>query len=273
MNIDDFKDHKILLSKMEYLRGDCAALSSSLALLASDLHMGRLAHLKSAAEKMTYLIMNFEVYKKEVVSFAGDSAASVDPDTLTSLDALEPLLQSSHVQLRQDALAFLDEVQSIEHRDNKDFQPLLDCHEQAKSLQQAILKIELPELHPDIPAILSGAHPLIELLALVRHHRDMDEERLAELEDRVQNTFGKLLFLAIVRDKLTIGNRTIAQPGPSLLKTNVEVFGLERKGAADENQSIREFASPSQRRTECKETLSINKVPDYFPRADVRKSS
>jgi hypothetical protein len=268
MKIDGLNDHKALLSKMEYLRSDCVSLSSSLALLVPDLQKGQLAHLKSAAERMTYLVMNFEVYKKEVLSFAADTAAPVDPDTLTSLEALDPLLQSSHVQLRQDALRVLDEIQSIEHKDNKDFQPLLDCHEQAKALQQAILQIDLPQLHPDIPALLSGAHPLTEMLALVRYHRDMDEERLAELEDRVQNTFGKLLFLAIVRDKLTIQAQPSVKQAPALVKTKAEAFDLDRKGVADENQGIKEWTLLSQRKTEDKETPSIKKVPDYFPRTD-----
>ena len=261
MNIDGFKDHKTLLSKLEYLKGDCATLSSSLALLSTDLQIGRFDDLKSTAERMIYLIMNFEVYKKEVVSFAGDNAASVDPDTLTSLEALEPLLQSSHIQIRQDALRILDEVQSIEHRDNRDFQPLLDCREQAKALQQDILQIDLPQLHPDIPALLSGGHPLTELLALVRYHRDMDEERLAELEDRVQNTFGKLLFLAIVRDKLTVNAQPVVPPGPALSKS----------GVVDECQRVREFSTPSQKKAEYQETPPVNKVPDYFPRNDAAK--
>ena len=268
MNIDGFKDHKTLLSKLEYLKGDCATLSSSLTLLSTDLQKGRLDDLKSTAERMIYLIMNFEVYKKEVVSFAGDNAASIDPDTLTSLEALEPLLQSSHIQIRQDALRVLDEVQSIEHKDNNNFQPLLDCREQAKALQQAILQIDLPQLHPDIPTLLSGDHPLTELLALVRHHRDMDEERLAELEDRVQNTFGKLLFLAIVRDKLTVHAQPAAQSAPALSKS---AFDLDRKAVGNECQSIREFSLPQQRKAEGKEAPQLNKVPEYFPRSEAAK--
>ena len=266
MNTGAFDDYKMLLSKLEHLKSDCTALASELSALAEDLQEGRLGHLKDFAGRILSLEENFNAYKKEAMALPGAASAAFDADKLTSLEDMETLLQSFHIQMQQDALQILDEVQAIVHKDNKDFQPLQSCHAKATALQQAILKIDLPGLHPDVPALLNGIHPFNELLLLVRHHRNLDEERIAEIEDRIQNSFGRLLFLAIVRDKLVFSSRPVVQPAQAPSPSVKEQIDIVKKKTV-EPQNIKEFSLPAQKKTGVFEDRVIDKHPE-FPRAE-----
>jgi hypothetical protein len=264
MDTGAFEDYKTLLSKLEHLKIDCSELASDLSALASDLQDGRLGHLKSIADKILFLENNFNTYKREAMALPGAASSPIDTDKLTSLEDMETLIQSFHIKMQQDALQILDEVRAIVHKDNKDFQPLQSCHAQAKALQQAILETDLPGLHPDVPALLNGIHPFNELLLLVRHHRNLDEERIEELEDRIQNSFGRLLFLAIVRDKLDLSSRPVVQPAQALSPQEKEQI-VKKK--TDEPQNIKELSLPVQKKTGAFEERVIDKPPE-FPRAE-----
>ncbi|MDO9559878.1 MAG: hypothetical protein Q7I89_09380 [Syntrophales bacterium] len=266
MNTDAFEDYKMLLSKLEHLKGDCAALASGLSALAADLQEGRLGHLKDIADRILFLEKNFNIYKKEALALPGAASAPFDADKLTSIEDMETLIQSFHIQMQQDALQILDEVQAIVHKDNKDFKPLQSCHANAKALQQAIREIDLPGLHSDVPALLNGIHPFNELLLLVRHHRNLDEERIEELEDRIQSSFGRLLFLAIVRDKLDFSSRPVVQPAQAPSPSQKEQIDIVKK-KTDEHQNIKEFSLPTQKKTGAVEDRVTDK-PLEFPRAE-----
>ncbi|PKN04650.1 MAG: hypothetical protein CVU74_05805 [Deltaproteobacteria bacterium HGW-Deltaproteobacteria-9] len=264
MNTGAFEDYKMLLSKLEHIKSDCTALASGLSALAEDLHGGRLGRLKDIADRILFLEKNFNTCKKEVMALPGAASEPFDADKLTSLADMETLLQSFHIQMQQAALQILDEVQAIVHKDNKDFQPLQSCHAKATALQQAILEIDLPGLHPDVPALLNGIHPFNELLLLVRRHRNLDEERIEELEDRMQNSFGRLLFLAIVRDKLDFSSRPVVPPAQAPSPSKKEQI-VKKK--TDEPQNIKEFSLPAQKKTGAVEDRVIDKHPE-FPRAE-----
>jgi hypothetical protein len=258
-----FEDYKMLLAKLEQLKDECLALASDLPALAADLQEGRLGLLKNTAERILFLEKSFEAYKKEALSLPGAETSPPDVDNLTTLEDMETLLQSFHIQMRQDALQILDDVLSIFHKDKKDYQALQNCHAKARALQQAIEEIELPGLHPDVPALLNGAHPFSELLLLVRHHRNLDEERIEELEDHIQNYFGRLMFLAIVRDKLDFALRPAAQqdqaPAPS------EAEQIVKKTV--ESGDVREVSFPAPKKTGAAEDRTLQKPRD-FPRVE-----
>ncbi len=266
MNTGAFEDYKMLQSKLDHLKSDCTALASGLSALAADLQEGRLGRLKDIADRILFLGKNFNTYKKETMVLSGAASAHFDADKLTSIEDMETLLQSFHVRMRQDALQILDEVNTIVHKDNHDFQPLQSCHAKAKALQQTILEIDLPGLHPDVPALLKGIHPFNELLLLARHHRDLDEERIAELEDRIQNSFGRLLFLAIVRDKLDFSSRPVVQPAQAPSPSVKEQIDIVKKKTV-EPQNIKEFSLPAQKKTGVFEDRVIDRHPE-FPRAE-----
>lgn len=261
MNTGFFEGYRMLLAKLEQLKDESIALASDLPALAADLQEGRLGLLKNTAERILFLEQNFDAYKREAMSLPGAAAAPLDVNKLTSLEEMETLLQSFHIQIQQDALQILDDVLSIFHKDKRDYQALQNCHAKAKALQQAILDIELPGLHPDVPALLNGTHPFSELLLLVRHHRDLDEERIEELEDHIQNYFGRLLFLAIVRDKIDVASRPAVQPAQP--PTPSEEEQIPEKPA--EPLDLKDSSVPAQKRTEAVEERIIDKTRDFPP--------
>jgi len=258
MNTGFFEDYRMSLAKLEQLKDESIALASDLPALAADLQEGRLGLLKNTAERIFSLAQNFDAYKKEALSLPGAAAAPLDVDKLTSLEEMETLLQSFHIQIRQEALQILDDVLSIFHKDKKDHQALQYCHTKAKALQQAILDIELPGLHPDVPALLNGTHPFSELLLLVRHHRNLDEERIEELEDHIQGYFGRVLFLSIVRDKLDFPSR------PAVPATSQEEQIPEKPA---EPLDLKDSSFPTRKRTEAVEERIIDKTRE-FPRVE-----
>jgi hypothetical protein len=266
MNTGAFEDYQILLSKLEQLKRDSNELASGLSALAADLQEGRLGYLKDIATRILSLEKDFSTYKNEALALPGAASAPFDIDKLTSFEDMETLLHSFHIQMQQDALQILDEVQAIVHKDNKSFQPLQSCHAKANALQQAILEIDLPGLHPDVPALLNGIHPFNELLLLVRDHRNLDEERIEELEDRIQNSFGRLLFLAIVRDKLDLTSRPIVQPAQVPSPSEKKQIDIVKE-KIDEPLNIKEFSMQAQKKAGAIEDRVIDKPPE-FPRAE-----
>lgn len=263
MNTGFFEDYRMLLAKLEQLKDESIALASDLPALAADLQEGRLGLLKNTAERILSLAQNFDAYKKEALSLPGADAAPLDVDKLTSLEETETLLQSFHIQIRQEALQILDDVLSIFHKDKKDYQALQFCHTKAKALRQAILDIELPGLHPDVPALLNGTHPFSELLLLVRHHRNLDEERIEELEDHIQSHFGRVLFLSIVRDKLDFASRPGVEPAQPPAPS--EEAQIPEKPA--EPLDLKESSFPARKRTEAVEERVTDKTRE-FPRVE-----
>ncbi len=264
MNTGTFEEYEVLLGKLEHLKNDCTSLASGLSTLADDLQEGSLGHLKDIADRILFLEKDFNTYKQEILALPGTTSAPFDADKLTSIKDMETCLQSFPVQMRQDALQILDEVQSIVHKDNNDFQPLQSCYAKAKTLRQAILAVDLPGLHPDVPALLNGIHPFNELLILVRQHRNLDEERIEELEDRILTSFGRLLFLAIVRDKLDFSSRPVVPPDQAPPPSEKEQI-VKKK--IDEPQNKKDSSLPAQKKTGGPEDRIINKPPE-FPSAE-----
>lgn len=265
MDTGAFEDYKMLLNKLEHIKSDCTALVSALSMVASDLQEGRIDRLKDIADRMLILERNFNALKKEALAHPGAALVPFDAEKLTSLSEMETLIQSFHIiQMRQEAVQILDEVKDIVHKDNHDFQPLQSCHAETKALRRAILETDLPGLHPDVPALLNGIHPFNELLLLVRDHRNLNEERIAELEDRIQNSFGRLLFLAIVRDKLDFSSRRVVQPVQAPSSSEKEQIVIKK---TDESQNIKEFPLSAQKKTGAFEDRIIDKLPE-FPRAN-----
>lgn len=267
MNTDAFEEYKTLLGKLELLKSDSTALAPALSSLADDLREGRLGRLKETADRILMLEKNFHTCRQEALALPGASPAASDADMPTSIGEVESLIRSFHIRMQQDALRILDDVQAMAHKDNSDFQPLKSCQAKAKALQQAILEVELPGLHSDVPALLGGIHPFSEFLLLVHQHRNLDEERIEELEDRLQNSFGRQLFLAIVRDKLEFSTPPASHPPQTPSPSEKEPV-VKKK--ADEIQSSRGPSSSVQKKTGAFEDIPARKsqsAPE-FPSAE-----
>jgi hypothetical protein len=140
------------------------------------------------------------------------SISSLPPgETLTSLRALQTLLErvskaeehrTLYDEVRQRALAMLDRVMLLQHRDHPDFPPLLECQERAREMRDATAAAQWPHLHPATESLANGEDPFSDLLAWVEQQNSLDDEDWALLQDTVEQFFSKPLAIAVSRGKL-----------------------------------------------------------------------
>ena len=172
----------------------------------------------------------FNALRSRVLEFAESLAVSPtqkEPE-IDSLRELKSLLQDAVqaaeqkeaiAQVRQQALRVLERILVIAHRDNSDFQPLLECHEKARELQHAISKSQPSDLHSDTQALADGNHSFTQLLTLIEQGDELDDDRSADLHDSVAESFGRTLATAAVRGRLIVQEESVPDlTSPSTIK-------------------------------------------------------
>lgn len=172
----------------------------------------------------------FKALRTRVFELAESLAVSPtqkEPE-IESLKALKSLLEDAvqaeeqkeaSAQVRQQALRVLERVLAIAHRDNSDFQPLLECQEKARELQRAISESQGSDLHSDTQALAEGNHSFAQLLTLIEQGDELDDDRSADLHDSVAESFGRTLATAAVRGRLIVQEESVPDlPSPSTIK-------------------------------------------------------
>lgn len=157
-------------------------------------------------------------------------------ETLTSLRTLQTLLEQIskaeenrllYDDVRQRALAMLDRVMRLQHRDQPDFPPLLECQARAREMRDATAAAQWPHVHPAAESLANGEDPFSDLLAWVEQQNALDDEEWALLHDTVEQFFGKPLAIAVSRGKLIVSevSESVQPPSPSPQSTeSVEVY-------------------------------------------------
>ena len=168
------------------------------------------------------LSRQFEELRARVLKLAESFAIPTPtPEEIFSLKTLESLLQNvTEAQKkraearRQQAVRVLDRVLVITHRDRSDFQPLLDCHAQARLLRQVVIKAQVSDLDLDTKALAEGQHPFWQLLTLVEHQDRLDDDHCTCLQESVAKSFGKPLSVAALRGKLIVSADALKASSP-----------------------------------------------------------
>lgn len=146
----------------------------------------------------------------ELVNILSGTSTKV-PDEIGSIKDLEVLLhavteaqrkKAQDEKARVRALTILDQILSLIHREQPDFQPLVEAQAKAKALRDILRAHNGPEAHPDIHALAQGRHPLAELLTLVEGYEDLDDDLWLLLKHAVAENFGKSLAMSAARGKL-----------------------------------------------------------------------
>jgi len=170
---------------------------------------------KQLLEELDTSRKQFEELCAQGLELAKSLAVTLTPrlEQMVSLGDLEILLgavveaekkKAEEEEVRQHALTVLNQVLAIAHRDNIDFPPLLESQTTARQLSLAVSDSHLPDLHPDTQALALGNHRFSKLLTLISEWDDPDDERLADLQDVVAQSFGRTLAMAAVRGRLII---------------------------------------------------------------------
>jgi hypothetical protein len=164
--------------------------------------------------------VDFDELRQAIVNELSAFPNTPDPTKLGTLKALDAVLaamervQAEHVRrdawetARDNALAVLDRVLTLIHREDKDFSALAECQAQARELHEALASA------PSGDAEQLGAHlrPFVELVTLADGWDHLDDERCASLQDAITQSFGRPLGLAALRGKLGQPGEALAEP-------------------------------------------------------------
>ena len=135
---------------------------------------------------------------------ADDIASTRELDALLRalVDELEQQAKRAAAErARDDALALLDRVAALTHRDDPRFASLVACQAQARDVRSTIAGSADSER-----SIWAGAlAPFAALLALIDGQQALTDDAWAVLEDTVADTFGRPLAVAATRRKLAAG--------------------------------------------------------------------
>jgi hypothetical protein len=143
-----------------------------------------------------------------------------DPTKLTTLKALDAVLtamervEAEHARragwesARDDALATLDRVATLIHRETPDSAALTECQTQARELHEALASAP----SGDIEQLSAHLRPFVELVTLADGWNQLDDDHCAALQESITQTFGRPLALAALRGKLGHQGETLPEP-------------------------------------------------------------
>ena len=127
-------------------------------------------------------------------------------DSLTTTQSLKALLQAAEEAeaqrrqteaVRQQALASVNKIFRIVHRDTSEFPALRQCYAHADALRN-VIAAPWTETPSEVQALANGTHPLAALLMFVEHFADLDDEQWEAFRHH-----DSLLFRASSRNRCT----------------------------------------------------------------------
>jgi hypothetical protein len=159
------------------------------------------------------------------------------PEAIVSLGDLKALLQTLTEaeekrkvarELSQQALAILDRLYAIKHREREVFGPLAECQMRATVLRNAIAETPWPKIHPSVEDLTKADNPFVALLMLIERGEELDDDQCIRCQDSVERAFSKPLAVAALRGKLTLFSETMAVRDASALHPATGVTTSER---------------------------------------------
>ena len=165
---------------------------------------------------------DFNDLRRAIVDELSGFPNTPDPTKLSSLKALDAVLsamervEAEHARravwesARDDALATLDRVMTLIHREDPESTALAECQSQARELHEALASAP----SGDVEQLGAHLRPFVELVTLADGWNQLDDEHCASLQDAITQTFGRPLALAALRGKLGQPGEVIAEPEP-----------------------------------------------------------
>lgn len=157
---------------------------------------------------------------------AAEAAGLPVPGEPESLNDIEPLLSAIAEALRArarretlehaqaGALTILDRVLEMVHRDDPEFAALVGGHANAQSIRQEVLRLTEPD-SDEAQRVFAAIQPFSDLLMMVESREAIDDDRYAQLEESVTQTFGRPLAVAAARGRLAFVGEFEPEPPPS----------------------------------------------------------
>ncbi len=236
--------YKQLEQDLSALSNVFSDLGSRLTEAAKDVGSTGLLPPEKLIEQILTARTNFENVRTAVHGLAGAMLVNPLPtvDEVASIRAIGALLKTAAAaeEGRLSAQGELEKVTSllakvlaITHRESSVFQPLQECHAKITELQNNISKVAWPERHPEADAIIALRHPSTALLNFVENLDTLEDDKWMALETLITEAYGKPLFVAASRGKLTVPQSAAApaapaKPAPAAEKPVIEKPVVER---------------------------------------------
>src|SRR5215470_8971302 len=163
---------------------------------------------------------DFNELRRAIVDQLSGFPNTPDPTKLTTLKALDAVLtamqrvEAEHAQragwesARDEALATLDRVATLIHRETPDSAALTECQAQARELHEALAAAP----SGDIEQLSAHLRQFVELITLADGWNQLDDDHCAALQESITQTFGRPLALAALRGKLGHQGETVPEP-------------------------------------------------------------
>lgn len=122
------------------------------------------------------------------------------------------LLQSQPAALGGDtkaqAIAILDRFDALDHREQPGFQPLIQFKQQVRLFRNQVSNAPANQLPADVNDLLSGKHPVAQLLKAVDEGDTLNDAQWATLQPTLEKIFGQTIAIAASRGKLYVSQVT-----------------------------------------------------------------
>ncbi|MGL6280960.1 MAG: hydrogenase [Microcoleaceae cyanobacterium] len=215
-----------LQQKLTSLLNTYPNLGMRLSLAAKELQNAGVPLQESLLAELTNYQQDFNTLKSQVLELA--KSREIPTKILISLKDIENTfshINSSNQPANNDseqAIALLNRVLSLSHKEDNNFAPLQSVKTKAQELLKAVS--QAGKNHPDIKSLMTGSHPVAAVLKMVEEQDKLGDEQWLALEEKVTTAFDKKLVLAINRSKLVLTKSV--QPQQSANQP-VQLPGLE----------------------------------------------
>lgn len=176
--------------------------------------------------EMNSVITSFDELKSNVIEWAKSVQIPDIPEGqgLNSIEAITTF--QDHIQ-NEKVLRDINRARSIEHKkEGVAFQPLADFRSGLDKLKNRVSTSPISEEgQKDRTQILEDKHPINNVLTLVIHGDELDDERCTQIYDIISEEYGNVLSTAALRGNLfipEIPDRKEHQPSPIDAKSNTE---------------------------------------------------
>lgn len=106
------------------------------------------------------------------------------------------------------AIAILDRFDALDHREQPGFQPLIQFKQQVRLFRNQVSNAPANQLPADVNDLLSGKHPVAQLLKAVDEGDRLSDAQWATLQPTLEKIFGQTIAIAASRGKLYVSQVT-----------------------------------------------------------------
>lgn len=211
---------------------------------------------------------SFDELKSSVTKWAKSVQMSdTEAQELDSIEAITTfskniVARQDHLQQDEKVLEYINRALSIKYAtEGESFLPLEDFRSDLDKLKNRISTSPVSgEAEKDRTQILENKHPINDLLTLLEHGDELDDERYGQISEIISEKYGRTFSAAAVRGRLIFPDQE-EPPPPSDVKEKSEESKPE---SADDLPVVGQAEVQQEAISEESPTVKIKKEPDEY---------